>query len=380
MDAGRAGGAAASNTVDDAGRARGAAASHSFDPLALSALALTEWLRQRENGVSDETSGILRELRVEIDKVLAPPALTEEPAETQSQTGELLEAPPASARKRRRSASPRGGDAPRRGQLALERHEYGATYPAPDDHDAGDPVAVFRPTETVNASGAIETFLSQVVTEASDGGRPIFDVRCFDGDEGPWGEPAVFGGDDVATFMMGAPHRGTGYVVGYIGSQDLVTSMGAFYKGTPGGRVDNEPRWPPPGHMGKNLARDMQFFYSIGETDSQRARVPSSWRLSTRFVAAGRTHRDETCSILVVLEGKKTVCLWRTCAPRDPSSTSAEHDQSEQTDDPDLKLDLEAGDALYIPKRVWHRITSVPKTLAFSLKVGQPRRRYRSTG
>ncbi|KAH8069521.1 hypothetical protein JL721_5825 [Aureococcus anophagefferens] len=133
----------------DAGRARGATASNTVDPLALSALALTEWLRQRE----------------------------------------LLEAPPASARKRRRSASPRGGDAPRRGQLALERHEYGATYPAADDHDAGDPVAVFRPTETVNASGAIETFLSQVVTEASDGGRPVFDVRCFDGDEGPWGEP-----------------------------------------------------------------------------------------------------------------------------------------------------------------------------------------------
>ena len=84
-----------------------------WSPLALSALALTEWLR-RENGVSDETSGILRELRVAIDKVLAPPALTEEPAETQSQGEEFVAAPPAepaeppaSARKRRRSASPR---------------------------------------------------------------------------------------------------------------------------------------------------------------------------------------------------------------------------------------------------------------------------------
>ena len=357
----------------DAGRARGAAASHSFDPLALSALALTEWLR-RENGVSDETSGILRELRVEIDKVLAPPALTEEPAETQSQGEEFVAAPPAesaeppaSARKRRRSASPRRASdvttrLQRRGGRMVEERGFSESYPSRTFSDDPNALAIhFRRLEGRELpANAAELFRASAERYADMGFPPIDDVVVY-----PNGvdEAAVeIREDDVAAFL----HKPYGpYVKAYFKSPEFFRNeVGGVPQGEtscvdwcfmPGGEVpkpggdvtDTIARWDVP-DVAKG-ARNIQIFWSLGPTDSG-------------------CHNDETDSVLIVICGQKTVHLWRHRQKRSESQ-----DERRRADDddpePDDKVELGAGEALYIPTGMWHRIESVASTLAFSVRI-----------
>ncbi|KAH8056003.1 hypothetical protein JL722_7828 [Aureococcus anophagefferens] len=303
------------------------------ETLVLSARLLTTLLRQQRDGhVSDETLSILRALRVEIDKVLAPPALTEEPAETHAAAA------------------------------AWSRSGFSESYPSRDfSDDPNAPAIHFRRLEGRELpANAAELFRASAERYADMGFPPIDDVVVY-----PNGvdEAAVeIREDDVAAFL----HKPYGpYVKAYFKSPEFFRNeVGGVPQGEtscvdwcfmPGGEVpkpggdvtDTIARWDVP-DVAKG-ARNIQIFWSLGPTDSG-------------------CHNDETDSVLIVICGQKTVHLWRHRQKRSESQ-----DERRRADDddpePDDKVELGAGEALYIPTGMWHRIESVASTLAFSVRI-----------
>ena len=200
---------------------------------------------------------------------------------------------------------------------------------------------------------------------AGAGRREIYDVRSHDcgHDDGAWGGSVELddemlremlfaeGSEPGATRDRAAAAGRRRYVVGYLcGKRFLGGALSKWFRELPGGQVAGQPRWPLP-----TGERNIQFFWSLEATDS-------------------RVHRDDTPSILVVLAGRKEVHLWLRRAARAEDSTAAERDQSTDTANPDQVVHLEPGDALFIPKKVWHRVQSDAATFALSFRVTAQRR------